>query len=77
MTAVTTILGMLPMALSTGEGSEIWSPMGIAVIGGLLFSTLITLIIVPIGYGLLVNRTSKNKRKKIEEELRLEEQFFQ
>jgi HAE1 family hydrophobic/amphiphilic exporter-1 len=69
MTAATTILGMLPMALSTGEGSEIWSPMGIAVIGGLLFSTIITLIIVPIGYGVLVNRTEKKINKAIQEEL--------
>jgi HAE1 family hydrophobic/amphiphilic exporter-1 len=69
MTATTTILGMLPMALSTGEGSEIWSPMGIAVIGGLLFSTIITLIIVPIGYGVLVNRTEKKINKAMQEEL--------
>ncbi|MBN2520752.1 MAG: efflux RND transporter permease subunit, partial [Bacteroidales bacterium] len=46
MTAVTTILGMLPMALSTGEGSEIWSPMGISVIGGLVFSSIITMVLV-------------------------------
>src|SRR5690606_2631452 len=50
MTALTTILGMLPLALSTGEGSEIWSPMGISVIGGLLFSTVITMVIVPVIY---------------------------
>ena len=37
MTSLTTILGMLPLAMSTGSGSEIWSPMGIAVIGGLVF----------------------------------------
>lgn len=69
MTAATTILGMMPLALSTGEGSEVWSPMGIAVIGGLLFSTLVTLLIVPVGYGMMVSRTLKNKRKQIEAEL--------
>src|SRR5690606_39088038 len=77
MTAATTVLGMLPMALSTGEGSEIWSPMGVAVIGGLVFSTIVTLVIVPVGYGILVNRTLKNKRKKLEEEFKLEEQILQ
>ncbi|MFO7868281.1 MAG: efflux RND transporter permease subunit [Bacteroidales bacterium] len=75
MTAATTILGMLPMALSTGEGSEIWSPMGIAVIGGLFFSTIITLIIVPIGYSILVHRTSKNETKAIQEELEVLEKL--
>jgi HAE1 family hydrophobic/amphiphilic exporter-1 len=75
MTAATTLLGMLPMALSTGEGSEIWSPMGIAVIGGLLFSTVITLIIVPIGYGVLVNRSEKKINKAIQEELELLEKL--
>ncbi len=62
MTAVTTILGMLPLALSTGEGSEIWSPMGISVIGGLIFSTIITMIIVPVMYRYL---TAKGERKKL------------
>ena len=62
MTAVTTILGMLPLALSTGEGSEIWSPMGISVIGGLIFSTIITMIIVPVIYRYF---TAKGEKKKI------------
>ncbi|MDA3847145.1 MAG: efflux RND transporter permease subunit, partial [Vallitaleaceae bacterium] len=53
MTATTTILGMLPMALSTSEGSEVWRPMGIAVIGGLIFSTIVTMIIVPVVYSLM------------------------
>ena len=39
MTSFTTILGMLPLAIGTGVGSETWRPMGIAVIGGLTFST--------------------------------------
>ncbi|MCF0177966.1 MAG: efflux RND transporter permease subunit [Bacteroidales bacterium] len=50
MTALTTALGMVPMAVSAGEGAEMWRPMGIVVIGGLVVSTLITLIIVPILY---------------------------
>jgi HAE1 family hydrophobic/amphiphilic exporter-1 len=65
MTAMTTILGMLPMAMSSGEGSEIWRPMGITVIGGLVFSTLVTMIIVPIMYGVLAGRDSRRKKEKV------------
>jgi len=50
MTAMTTVLGMLPLAISRGEGAEIWRPMGVAVIGGLTFSTLLTLIVIPAIY---------------------------
>jgi HAE1 family hydrophobic/amphiphilic exporter-1 len=61
MTSATTILGMLPLALSSGSGSELWSPMGIAVIGGLIFSTLVTLVIVPVIYTLFARRGERNK----------------
>ncbi|MCX7837360.1 MAG: efflux RND transporter permease subunit [candidate division WOR-3 bacterium] len=50
MTALTTIFGLLPLALKLGEGSELWSPLGISVIGGLLFSTVLTLIFIPVLY---------------------------
>lgn len=50
MTTLTTILGMVPMAVATGQGSEMWKPLGIAVIGGLTISTVITLIVVPAVY---------------------------
>ncbi|NOX89057.1 MAG: efflux RND transporter permease subunit [Calditrichaeota bacterium] len=50
MTALTTILGMVPLALEFGSGSENWSPLARAVIGGLTTSTLLTLIIIPIMY---------------------------
>jgi len=50
MTSVTTILGMIPLAVSAGQGAEIWRPMAIAVIGGLTFSTLLTLLVVPAMY---------------------------
>lgn len=62
MTALTTILGMLPMALSSGEGSETWRPMGIAVIGGLVFSTIITMIIVPVVYAAMDKSGSRDKK---------------
>lgn len=50
MTAFTTILGMIPLAASSGMGSEMWKPLGVTVIGGLLVSTLITLIFIPVMY---------------------------
>lgn len=50
MTALTTILGLVPLALGIGEGTEINQPMGITVIGGMISSTLLTLIVVPVIY---------------------------
>jgi multidrug efflux pump subunit AcrB len=69
MTTLTTILGMLPLALGVGEGSEIWQPMGIAIIGGLTFSTMLTLIVVPIVYTMFgANSVKKRKRQIIQDE---------
>lgn len=65
MTAFTTILGMVPMALSTGDGAEMWQPMGIVVIGGLLVSTLLTFFIVPTLYGAMSRHDDVNKAKKV------------
>ena len=64
MTSLTTVLGMLPMALGIGEGSETWQPMGIAVVGGLLMSTLITLFIVPSLYAMLEGRMERRALRK-------------
>ena len=64
MTAITTFLGMLPMAMSNGEGAEMWKPMGIVVIGGLLVSTVVTLVVVPVFYALLSRHGERNKDKK-------------
>ncbi|MHC4713552.1 MAG: efflux RND transporter permease subunit [Planctomycetota bacterium] len=50
MTTLTTIFGMLPLALATGEGSEVMRPLGTTVIGGLAVSTLVTLVLVPVVY---------------------------
>jgi HAE1 family hydrophobic/amphiphilic exporter-1 len=50
MTSLTTILGLLPMALDRSEGSSLWSPLAITVIGGLTASTILTLFIVPAFY---------------------------
>ncbi|MCK5415939.1 efflux RND transporter permease subunit [Candidatus Parcubacteria bacterium] len=65
ITSITTILGMLPMALARQEGSEIMRPMAIAVIGGLLVSTLLTLIIIPVIYS-LIEKFSKRTYMKFE-----------
>ncbi len=65
MTTATTVLAMFPLALNLGEGAEMWQPMAIAVIGGLLFSTLVTLVLVPLIYGLF-------DRKAVNEQLRRE-----
>jgi HAE1 family hydrophobic/amphiphilic exporter-1 len=62
MTSAAAILGMLPMALSKSEGSETWVPMGIVVIGGLLVSTVVTLIVVPVLYGLFSKSGERNKQ---------------
>jgi HAE1 family hydrophobic/amphiphilic exporter-1 len=53
MTSLTTALGLLPMALGLGEGAEVRAPMAITVIGGLLVSTLLTLVVIPVVYSLL------------------------
>ncbi len=57
MTTLTTVLGLLPMALSWGEGAEIRAPMAVTVIGGLIFSTLLTLIFIPVVYELVDRKT--------------------
>ncbi|MDR2859003.1 MAG: efflux RND transporter permease subunit [Mediterranea sp.] len=65
MTTMTTILGMVPMAISSGQGSEMWSPMGVAVIGGLTISTILTLILVPVLYCMFAGTGVKRQRKKL------------
>ena len=64
MTSLTTILGMVPMALGLGEGSEIWQPMGISVVGGLVLSTLLTLFIVPSLYVMLEGYNQRKAERK-------------
>ncbi len=59
MTSVTTVLGILPMIFATGDGSEIQRPLGLVLSFGLTFSTLITLILIPILF-MLMNRNAKN-----------------
>ncbi len=64
MTTATTVLGMIPLAIPRGAGSEMWQPMGIAIVGGLTFSTILTLIYVPSLYSIFGANGVKRKRKK-------------
>ena len=66
ITTLTTLLGDIPMALAKGEGSELYASMGQAIAGGLLTSTLITLILIPVIYYLSENRSNKHIRGKHE-----------
>ncbi|MCQ2222585.1 MAG: efflux RND transporter permease subunit [Bacteroidaceae bacterium] len=72
MTTLTTILGMTPMALSTGVGAEMWHPMAISIIGGLMISTILTLIYVPSmfcifgGVGIKRNRRKMRKQRQLD-----------
>ncbi|MDN7226134.1 efflux RND transporter permease subunit [Planococcus liqunii] len=63
MTALTTILGLIPLALGIGEGTEINQPMGITVIGGMISSTFLTLYVIPIVYSLFDRQTRRMNRK--------------
>ena len=79
MTAFTTILGMIPMATSTSEGSEMWTTMGLVVIGGLTVSTFVTLIVVPVLYGVFnrrgdQERLERERKKYVFMNINLEEQ---
>ena len=67
MTAFTTILGMVPMAVSQGEGAEMWRPLGIVVIGGLTVATFLTLYIVPVIYGAMSKKGERDKLTKVRE----------
>ena len=65
MTTLTTVLGMIPMAIGTGEGAEMWRSMGMTVAWGLSVSTLITLVIVPTVYCVFAGNGVKRRRRKI------------
>ena len=73
MTTCTTILGMVPMAVSQGVGAEMWRPLGIAVIGGLTISTIMTMIYVPAMYCIFAATGIKRKRKNIRKQRELNE----
>ncbi|MDD3349914.1 MAG: efflux RND transporter permease subunit [Eubacteriales bacterium] len=70
MTTMTTCVGMIPLSLGFGDGGEILSPLGVSIIGGLIGSTAITLILIPVLYAMTDDNKQKRLRKK---EVRLEE----
>ncbi len=65
MTTLTTVLGMLPMAIGTGEGSELWRSLGVTVCWGLSISTLVTLVLIPTLYCAICMGQDKRKKKKL------------
>ncbi len=65
MTTLTTILGMVPMAVSNAQGAEMWKSMAVTVIGGLTVSTILTLVIVPTIYAIFAGNGVKRSRKKM------------
>ena len=72
MTTLTTILGMLPMAVNQGVGAEMWRPLGISVIGGLTVSTILTLIYVPSMFCIFGAVGINRRRRKMKEKRELE-----
>ncbi len=70
MTTITTVLGMLPLALGKGEGAEMWNSLGMTIAWGLSFSTLITLVLIPILYASFASFGEKRKAKKALREAR-------
>jgi HAE1 family hydrophobic/amphiphilic exporter-1 len=75
MTTLTTILGMVPMAVGSGEGSEMWRPLGISVIGGLTVSTILTLILVPTLYCVFAGTGMKRNRRKLKKARELNDYY--
>ena len=75
MTTATTVLGMIPMAIGGGQGSEMWSPMAIAVIGGLTVSTVLTLVLIPTLYCVFAGTGIKNRRRKLHRKRELDVYF--
>ena len=64
MTSLTLIFGMIPMAIGTGQGSEMWTSLGITIIGGMTFSTVVTLVLIPVLYAVFGGNGVKRQRKK-------------
>jgi len=69
MTALAMIIGMLPMSLGLGEGGEQNAPLGRAVIGGLLFATLATLLFVPVVYSVLRKKEGHRPEEQLADEM--------
>jgi len=64
MTSLTTIFGLIPLALQLGEGSELWAPLGRAMIGGMIVSTFLPLIFIPVLYVIFENRSERARQRR-------------
>ena len=64
MTTLTTVLGMIPMAIGNGEGAEMWNGLGVVVAWGLSVSTLITLVLIPTLYAIFISRRIRRQNRK-------------
>jgi len=56
MTTLTTVLGLIPMAIGLGQGGELYAPLALSILGGLTISTIFTLIVVPTAYSAIRKR---------------------
>lgn len=73
MTTLTTVVGMIPLALGIGQGGEMMAPMAVSVIGGLIASTILTLIIIPCLYEMIDNAQNRRAEKRAEKAKEIEE----
>ena len=64
MTALVTMFALVPLAFQLGEGSELWSPMGRAMIGGMIVSTFLPLVFIPVLYVIFENRAERGRVRK-------------
>jgi HAE1 family hydrophobic/amphiphilic exporter-1 len=62
MTTFTTFFGMSPMAVSQGQGAEMWRPLAVSVMGGLVVSMLVTLVLVPVVYSIVEEKVRRKPR---------------
>jgi len=64
MTTLTTVLGMIPMAIGSGTGAEMWNGLGVVVAWGLTVSTVITLVLIPTVYCVFATRQEARAKRK-------------
>jgi HAE1 family hydrophobic/amphiphilic exporter-1 len=69
MTSLTTIFGMLPLAFQIGEGSELWSPLGRAIVGGMVVSTFLPLVFIPVLYTIFELRSERRRQQLAERKM--------
>ena len=80
MTTTTTCVGMIPMSLGLGEGGEMLAPMAISIIGGMIASTLVTLVFIPVLYSAIDDKRQKRdlrRQAKDQQIMELEKQWME